>query len=198
MKHISSAILILITIFGFTQMTTSFAQSENTLELKGTVQRFLMNPQGNVDGFMLDDGTQVKFPPHMSSQLTAVISPKDSVDVKGFRENAKVFKAETVTNTKTSKFVVEAPPIVGLDNKKPRKGPKHGPRKFEGLQQLSAFGKIQAQLFGRHGEVNGIILSDGTIVHFDPRMLDDESDMSNVKTDVGQSLQASGLGTKNS
>ena len=176
-------------------------ETDNSLEVKGTVKNFLMNPKGDVDGFLFDDGTQVNFPPHMSSQLTAVIAPKDKVEVKGIRENDKVIKAKTVINIQTSKSVLETPPTTGpkdegknLSPPPPHQKPEHAPKHLEGLKQLSVHGEIQSQIFGHRGEVIGVVLTDGSIVRFGPRMLDD----SKVKTDIGQSLQASGPGTKNS
>jgi hypothetical protein len=34
-------------------------------EVRGTVVQYLLNPQGKVDGLVLDDGIFIKFPPHL-------------------------------------------------------------------------------------------------------------------------------------
>lgn len=185
--------------------------ASNSLDKTGVVQRYLLNPEGDVEGLLLEDGTQIGFPPHLSTELTAIIAPKDKVEIKGFRENAKVFKAESIKNLKTAKVVVDVPaePPVGRPDEEVRplpppppphhhpEGPKGdlgGPgRPHEGLQQLTAEGTIQSQLFGRRGEVNGVVLSDGTIVRFGPRVLNE----SQVKVDIGQTIRVSGFGTKN-
>jgi hypothetical protein len=36
----------------------------------GRITKFLINPNGDVDGLLLGDGTQVNFPPHLSAALT--------------------------------------------------------------------------------------------------------------------------------
>ena len=174
MKYASLFILMAAATCSVAQAKSYSIQSENSLETKGTVERLLMNSQGDVDGFLLNDGTQVSVPPPMAAQLTSVIAPKDKVDVKGFRTNSRVFEAQSVFNRTTEKSVALTP----LN---------------ESRQQLSAQGKIRTQLYGARGEVNGVILADGTIVRFGPGFLE----KSDVKLDVGQSLRASGLGTKN-
>ncbi|RYZ90422.1 MAG: hypothetical protein EOP04_03970 [Proteobacteria bacterium] len=180
-----------------------FAADDASLQVKAKVQKVLMNPEGKADGLLLDDGTQVKFPPHMSQELSALVKASDSVSIKGFRENAKVFKAESITNTATNKSVADKGPV-GLDGKPVAGGPGEpgpggprgpkGPENHKGLSEISAQGKIQTQLFGKRGEVNGAILADGSIVRFSPRVLED----SKVKLDVGQGLKVSGFGTQTS
>ena len=184
--------------------------SASTTEVTGKVQKFVLNPEGDVDGFLLDKGPQIHFPPHMSKQLLAVVSANDEVKIKGHEESSKVFKAETIENLATKKSVVESAPQPPKDRPEPPPGPGgsiagpggpdgmlpppppgHGPR--EGLSQLTAEGKIANQLFGRRNEVNGVILANGTIIRFGPRLASD----SKAKFDVGQNLRVTGFGTKN-
>jgi hypothetical protein len=56
-------------------------------------KRFVINPFGEVDGLILEDGTLAKYPPHMGAELTSAIKPSDTVSVRGFRENAITIKA---------------------------------------------------------------------------------------------------------
>lgn len=49
----------------------------------GAVQRWLLNPNGEADGLLLQDGTQVAFPPHLSDTLTSWLRAGDAVDVAG-------------------------------------------------------------------------------------------------------------------
>jgi hypothetical protein len=179
----------------------AYSKSAGREEAKGTVQRYLMNPEGSVDGFLLEDGTQVHFPPHLSSQITEIVSPKDAITLRGEKENGKVFRAETITNVKTAKSLTETPPapparpaLPGKPGMAPQPPPPlGGPQNLANLQQLSAEGKVKTQLFGRRGEVNAVILSDDTIVHFGPRVQED----SKAKFNVGDNLKVSGFGTKN-
>jgi hypothetical protein len=45
---------------------------------KGTVSRYTLTPRGDVDGLILADGTEVHFPPHLSTQLVYAIKPGDA------------------------------------------------------------------------------------------------------------------------
>jgi hypothetical protein len=67
-------------------------------------------------------------------------------------------------------------------------------RKNKRQMKISARGKVKNQLYGVEGEVTGVILSEGTIVRFPQRMIDE----TNVNVNVGENIQASGFGTKNS
>lgn len=190
------------------------AAREATVEKKGSVSQFLMNPEGDADGFLLGDGTQVHFPPHLSNQLRKLVHVHDDVTVKGVAERASTFRAETITNTKTGESLVDTPPSLGHAppppppapgepaGEPPHPGPDlagpgpahgHGPGRHEGLARLSVEGKITHQLFGPRGDVNGVILADGTIVHVGPKALDDAK----ASLEVGKKLRASGFGTKN-
>ena len=62
------------------------ADAASLTTTQGTVARFLTNPDGDVDGFMTADGKLVRFPPHMSSQLTSAVRQGDSVQVSGTRD----------------------------------------------------------------------------------------------------------------
>lgn len=54
-------------------------------ETRGTVTRFLLNPHGEFDGFILDDSRQVHFPPHLSKQLARNVKMGDLVTVRGIK-----------------------------------------------------------------------------------------------------------------
>src|SRR6218665_2248341 len=51
----------------------------------GRLQRWLPNANGEVDGFLLADGTQVAIAPHLSAELLQAVKPGDSVEVSGWR-----------------------------------------------------------------------------------------------------------------
>src|SRR5436309_15397771 len=81
-----------------------------TEQIGGTVNMYLLNPRGEVDGLLLTDGTQVKFPPHMSADLTSWVRPSESIRAQGVREVASVFTAFTITNA-NGQSLNEARPI---------------------------------------------------------------------------------------
>jgi hypothetical protein len=46
---------------------------------RGTVKQYTLTPRGDVDGLILNDGTEVKLPPHLTSQIVFAIRPGDAV-----------------------------------------------------------------------------------------------------------------------
>jgi hypothetical protein len=46
---------------------------------KGTVSHYTLTPRGDVDGLIMADGTEVHFPPHLSTQLVLAIKPGDAI-----------------------------------------------------------------------------------------------------------------------
>jgi hypothetical protein len=135
-------------------------------ETRGTVQRFTLTPGGELDGFLLTDGTEVHLPPHLSDQLAAAVRPGDPVSVRGYRSLvAPLIVAATVTDTSTNQTVVDqGPPPPGA---RPRPLPPGVPS--PGSQQTSFNGRVQTSLYGPAGDLNGAVLYDGTIVRMPPR-----------------------------
>jgi hypothetical protein len=195
-KRLFRKLLVMCAILGalFTgrfSLMTGFAQppspNPQTVEtLNGTVRQYLMNPDGEVDGLLLVDGSQVNFPPHMSTDLTSAIKPKDTVSVQGQHENAYVFRAFAIANTGTGKSVSESfpprgqlplPPEVRAANRKP----------------LQADGKIVTLLFASRGEPSGAVLDDGSILRVPPHV----GVQLSILLKIGQAISARGYGTEN-
>lgn len=203
MERLVKTIKIIILASAFISSNYSYALGTSTppnssIEVRGTLQRYLMNPRGKIDGLILSDGTQVNFPAHMSAKLSTIASPSDEIIVKGFRENKNVFSAESMINTKTNRTIGASAPYLSLSEQEELYGnpiPQQNERvnNHIGMKQLSVTGTIQTQLFDRHGQVSGVILSDDSIVHFGNH----SEDQANVYVDVGETLSASGYGTEN-
>ena len=154
---------------------------------QGKVSRLLVNPFGEVDGLLLDTGTLITFPKHMGEQLAAVVKPGDMVEVKGYPEAENQIKAYVITNADSDQPLMVQP--------KPPKGIMEMPKHLRsiGLQAMKAQGEIQHLYHGKHGEINGLILADGTIVRFSREASFQFAPMFKI----GQSISASGYGTKN-
>jgi len=173
-------------------------------EEQGTVQRFLINARGGLDGMILDGGIQVSFTPVMAARVKKLIAVNDIVLVKGFYENDRVFSAEEITNVNTNRRVSEqlSPPPGPVQDDLPNYLPPEGTRsritktpgpKHRGLNKFSAEGTVQTRLYGKFGELTGVVLSDGTIVHFKPEIIN----TMDLNADIGDKLKASGYGTQN-
>jgi hypothetical protein len=152
----------------------------------GVVKRFVINPYGEVDGLLLEDGTIAKYPPHMAGELSAAVKPGDPISVRGFREYAGAVKALVITNEATKRTVIEHPPVPGIGMM-----PKH--LRFATLARLQASGTVERAMYGKKGEVNGVMLNDGTVVRFPPHAVFQFG----AQLQPGQTIAVEGLGTQN-
>jgi hypothetical protein len=143
--------------------------------IRGRVAQYSLTPRGEVDGLILDDGTEVHLPPHLGAQLAFAVKPGDQVTVRGLKaRDVPMLDAISVTNEASRQSVVDVGP----------------PGPGGAGQILQASGHIKAQLHGRRGELNGVVIEDGTIVHLPP----DEADRLAAQLAVGQPLYVSGDG----
>ena len=154
--------------------------------VEGTVTQYLMNPYGGVDGLLLQDGTQINFPPHMADELIAIVKPDDQVSIQGEAERDSVLKADVITNSRTGQTVAEHAP-----SWKNRPMPPH--LKRLSMSGMQARGAIVALLYAPRGEVRGVILADGTQIHVGP----DAGDSLAHVLRVGETIQAEGYGIDN-
>ena len=112
--------------------------------VSGRLERWLVTPNGTVDGFLLADGTQVNFPPHLSSALLQAAKPGDTVQVAGWRApQVPVLRATRLTVG--GRTVEDTPPTAGTPPPPPEAG---------ALAALSASGRVVRQLYTPRGEVS--------------------------------------------
>jgi hypothetical protein len=129
----------------------------------GTFQQYLLTPHGEVEGVLLQDGTVVRFPPHMGITLAGIAKPGDEVAVVGFLgptiSYGRAIKALTLTNKKTGQSVVDQPPST-----------PPMPPDMRGLTRkpLGVRGTVARLLVNDKGDVDGLILSGGEQVKFPP------------------------------
>jgi hypothetical protein len=121
---------------------------------RGTVKQYTLTPRGDVDGLILNDGTEVKLPPHLTGQIVFAIRPGDAVTIRGLKAFAlPLVDAASVTNDTTGATVI--------DN-----GPPGGPDRWAAQQTIN--GRIAAALHGKRGEVNGALLDSGITLRLPP------------------------------
>lgn len=138
---------------------------------RGQIQQFTLTPQGDIDGLILTDGTEVKTPPHLSTQIAYAIKPGDTVTIHGLHAAAlPLVRAVSITGDATGRIVI--------DNGPP--GPGRGPPvppppiatvtgaggPLPGLTEVQS--RVRMALHGPQGDVNGALLDDGTIVRLPP------------------------------
>jgi hypothetical protein len=156
----------------------------------GSVQLYLLNPDGEVDGLLLADGTVVKFPPHLGSVLTAAVKPGASVSVVGFPGAATSYghavHALSITNTATGQTVVDQPPATPPI-----------PPFMRGLSRtsLTVSGTVARFLMNPPGDVDGLVLTSGEEVRFPPHL--GQTVVTALGGRPGTSITASGYGARN-
>ncbi len=165
----------------------AFAQPSPTYDpaqlptIKGKVAQYTLTPRGDVDGFILDDGTEVNLSPRLSTQLVFAVKPGDAVTIHGLRAKAlPLVAAMSVTNDATNATIMSS-----------GERREHGPGAAQATTE--ATGTVKAQLHGPHGEMNGVLLADGTNVRLPPP----EATKLGDKLAVGKSVYVRGIGISN-
>jgi hypothetical protein len=148
---------------------------------RGQVQQFTLMPRGDIDGLILSDGTEVKTPPHLSTEIAYSVKPGDTVTVHGLRAAAlPLVQAVSVTDEPTGRTIVDnGPPGPG-------RGPSPASGAIPGLSEVQ--GRVRMTLHGPRGDVNGALLEDGTALRLPPP----EADRFANLLQPGQALVAEG------
>ena len=146
--------------------------------MTGKVAQFTLTPRGDVDGLILDDGTEVQVSPHASLELVFAVRPGDVVTIHGLRAHAiPMIHAMSVTNDATHMTVATQG--------------RRGDRDRE--DAIEDHGRIKAQLHDLDGGVDGVLLEDGTAVD----LPDPEAVRLRAQLAVGHEVYVRGAGTAN-
>jgi hypothetical protein len=126
-------------------------------EVTGTVELFLLNPHGESDGLVMEDETEVHFPPHLSTKIHRALKVGNVVKVRGVRpREGNVIAAISLQGDGNKLILDEGPPAT-----KP-------PKPHVERQDVLISGTVRRPLHGPKGEVRGALLEDGQIVRFPP------------------------------
>lgn len=151
--------IVMLLIFAVTHPTWA----QTTPSVTGTVQQYLLNPHGEVDGLLLSDGTVVKLPPHLGIALATSIKAGDAVTAVGFigpnTSQGRAMKALSITNSQTGQTLVDEPPTT-------LPLPPH----LRGLTStaITVSGTVARFLVNPHGDIDRLILSGGEQITFKP------------------------------
>ena len=134
-------------------------------DLTGVVKTFKLTPIGELEGFILNDSTEVHLPPHLTEQLAAAVRPGDQVEVRGWQSATPGFIVGTsVTDQRSGQTVVDqGPPPPGIRPPPPPPG-----QPAPGAQWAAAQGRVVQDLHGPAGDINGALLDNGTELRLPP------------------------------
>ena len=175
-------------------MTPAAAPDAGTVAT-GRVRQWLLNPDGDADGLLLADGTQVAFPPHLSAAVMQALKPGDTVQVSGWRApGVPVVRMQSLSANGRS--VADQPPAPGMAPPTPPTPPtaptSRALREPGALSAMSASGRIERLLYTDRGDVRGVLLADKTIVRFPPHI----GAAYSAQLQPGAQLHARGWGTR--
>ena len=143
-----------------------------TSQTQGTLAHYTLTPKGDVDGFVLADGTEVHVPPRLSTALVFTVRPGDKVSVQWRKEpDRPLVEAAAIRNEATG---------AELANEGPKGRPEAEPGEVSG--------KVQFALHGPKGDLNGALLEDGTVLRLPPK----EALRSAAQLTPGQRISATG------
>lgn len=86
--------------------------AQQTPAKSGVVKELTANPQGETDGLLLEDGTEIRFRPASAEKVKAAIASKDRVTIEGWTHAGEsVIHAATIKNETSGKvLIVDRPP----------------------------------------------------------------------------------------
>lgn len=125
-------------------------EDESDMKAKGKIVEVQENKHGDADGFLLSDGTTVKFPPHVGETLVKDLQVGQQVSVNGRRHETP--KGEVHLHAEE---IVSGGYTYTIDAPKPPRSPKHGPEpeawmtKRQADEMLTELRAIRALLDGK-------------------------------------------------
>lgn len=145
-------------------------------ETRGIVRSLVLNPHGLLDGLLLDDGTEIHVPPHLSGQLLPRIRSGDQLAVRGLRHRGMPLIVALAVTPARGRMVVDK----GPGHERPL---QHAAGKRE---RWGYSGVVERLLHGPKGDVHGALLDDGVILRFPPHAAKD------TKLKAGQAVDVEG------
>jgi hypothetical protein len=134
---------------------------ESLPEVAGTLERFVVNAHGEVDGFVMVDQAEMPMlihtPPHMEHELTHHVKASDKVAVQGVRPHGTQLIAAVAVVAANGRHIIDG-------------GPEHDRKHLKpDHRKMDVRGTVRLSLFGPKGELRGALLADGTILRIGPR-----------------------------
>lgn len=140
----------------------------------GKVGQYDLAPDGDIDGVILDSGLEVHTSPHQAAEVAAAVRPGDPVTIHGLKaRELSLVRARSLTNDNSAATVIDSGDSLQEDahGRDGGRGRHRGHHRGGGRGTAAEIhGKIKMQLHDTDGDVDGVLLTDGTIVHFPSQM----------------------------
>ncbi len=161
-------------------------QTQTVAAAEGTVERFILDPRGEVEGLLLSDGTYMYITSRAAEQVVRLFKPGDNVQVYGrLRRDERQVQPDVLKNL-TSSETFTVPLRLDLPMQK---------QEFQlSVTEMSATGTIR--LFFYHPlqrVIQGMLLSDNTQIRLPP----DASQELRTSLHIGEAVTVKGNGTSN-
>ena len=164
----------------------------STATVQGTVRSLSYGPAGDVNGIILDQGTEAHVPPEQANQLNSLAPIGAQIQVSGWAHTGPLgdthVDATTITNVNnktTVSFQIPPPPpgpgapppgppdpnaagALSLPPLTPPVTPQTAPVSSTLGTDTTVTGVVRSFNYGPAGEVNGVILDQGAVVYFPP------------------------------
>jgi hypothetical protein len=135
---------------------------EQLPHVTSSVERFLVNPDGNADGMILLNGVEVYFAPYLSDAVLMAVHVGDRITVYGELPMAEPLIVAAVIEAEDGSRIEDAGRIDGYRTSAPSVGLHRGRER----SRLQVEALVRRALHGPSGELRGVLLDDGTTVSF--------------------------------
>src|SRR5262249_38276037 len=134
-------------------------------ETRGTVDGFIVNRHGEVDGLLLTGPRPTSLlvctPTHLAAAIEAQVKCGDTICVRGVRPRQADIVAAVALTTENGVVIVDDGPANEDEHEPPHRDGKP--------QRTEAEGVVRLSLHGPKGELRGALLEDGIVIRIGPK-----------------------------
>ena len=173
------------------------ARQGSPVSVVGEVARYVVGPLGHVRGFVLKDGTAVMVHDTAGDAMSKTVAVGESVRVEGWSPTASGGKQVMRAAVFGPHGQVVTPQARGSQATAPRDPSAWQAKRAElkaevaKLPEASANGTVQSVIYGHHGKVEAVVLTNGTSAFLRPSLA---KQVATRGIRVGDQIQSSGRG----
>ena len=146
----------------------------------GKVVQFLPSTHGGINGFILEDGTQVLVSAEQGHAFAGLVKPGDTVDIRGLKgQTLPILRAFLITSPRGRSLEDS---VISM--------PNHSTEMLAG-PDLVLHGPVWMPLYGMNGKPMGAVLQDHSVLYLTPREATRFADL----LKPGQTVYAVGSGS---